>query len=79
MSVIKHVIHCFAQPLTDIFNESFLTGYFPDALKIANICLIYNNGDTFDLNNYRPIFLLPNFFKIIEKIMYKRLFSFLNS
>ena len=33
MSVIQRVIHCFAQALTYIFNKSFLTGFFPDALK----------------------------------------------
>ena len=27
MSVIKRVIHCFAQPITSIFNKSFLTGF----------------------------------------------------
>ena len=45
MSVIKRVIHCFAQPVTDIFYKSFFTSYFSDALKIANICPIYKNGD----------------------------------
>ena len=45
---------------------------FPSVLKIAK-------GSTLDYNNYRPVSLLSNVEKILEKFMYKRLYSFLNS
>ena len=35
-------------------------------------------GDASDINNYRPISLLSNISKILEKIMYSRVISFLN-
>jgi hypothetical protein len=36
---------------------------------------LYKKGDKSDLANNRPILLLPTFSKIIEKIIYKRLYS----
>ena len=64
-------------PLCKIINHSFQTGVFPDALKISEIIPIHKGGSTEDLNNYRPISLLSIFDKIIEKVMHKRLYNFL--
>ena len=59
-----------------IINQSFLTGKFHDALKISKVIPI-NSGETDDLNNYRTISLSSIFDKIIEKLMHKRLYEFL--
>ena len=37
---------------------------------------IHKKGDVQNLNNYRPIGLVSSFSKILEKIVYKRLYSF---
>ena len=58
---------------------SLLTGVYPDLLKIAKIIPIHKGGSTPDINNYRPISLLSIFDKIIEKLIHKRLYSFLES
>ena len=39
---------------------------------------VFKKGSTYDVNNYRPISLLPVLSKILEKLVYKRLVSFLN-
>ena len=54
-------------------NLSFTTGFVPNMLKIAKVCPIYKNGDKTDINNYRPISVLPSFSKIYEKLVYNRL------
>ena len=65
--------------LPHIINISLLTGVYPDLLKIAKIIPIHKGGSTQDINNYRPISLLSIFDKIIEKLIHKRLYSFLES
>ena len=67
-----------SQQLSDIFNKAFSTGQFPPVLKIAKIIPIHKKQSRVDYTNYRPISLLPNIEKIIEKLMYKRLSNFLD-
>jgi len=38
---------------------------------------LYKDGDPLDYSNYRPISLLTSFSKVIEKILHKRLYHFL--
>ena len=64
-------------PICRIINHSFMTGVFPDALKISEVIPIHKGGSTEEINNYRPISLLSVFDKIIEKLMHKRLYEFL--
>ena len=66
-------------PLAHIINMSFLTGEFPDLLKIVKVIPIHKGGSTQDINNFRPISLLSIFDKIMEKIMHKNLYSYLES
>jgi len=67
---------CFA--LADIFNISINNGIYPSKLKLAKIIPVFKTDDETDPNNYRPISLLSIFNKIFEKIMYKRLKSYLD-
>ena len=64
-------------PLSYIINLSFLKGEYPELLKTVKVIPIHKGGSTQDVNNYRPISLLSIFDKIIEKIMHKRLYNFL--
>jgi len=64
-------------PLVYIYNLCIQQSIFPDNLKVAVIKPIFKAGDRKNLNNYRPISLLSNFAKILEKIIKIRLISFL--
>ena len=76
--LLKRVIDIIARPLAHIFNVSFSSGAFPDTLKIARVVPIFKGGDHSKLVNYRPISILPCISKIIERLMYVRLYSYLS-
>ena len=63
--------------LAKIYNWGIENGKYPDDLKIAKVIALYKKGVKFDPNNYRPISLLSLFDKIFEKILCRRLVSFL--
>ena len=77
-TVVKSVRHCIASPLSHICNLSFVTGIFPDELKIANVVPIFKSGDEMVFSNYRPVSVLPVFSKVIERLMYNRLLKYIN-
>ena len=78
MSILKKVIHTIKLPLLHIFNNSLSSGIFPNELKISKVCPIFKHGKKTELNNYRPISILPSLSKIIEKLLYNRLEKYLN-
>ena len=78
METVKKWIDVIVKPLTNIFNKSFNTGVFPDSMKTAKVVPIFKSGNKSDFTNYRPISLLPQFSKILEKLFDIRFESFLN-
>ncbi|KAI5718591.1 hypothetical protein M8J77_023607 [Diaphorina citri] len=77
LGLIKHNIVSLAPPLVNIFNASFEEGIFPEKFKISKVCPIYKKGCRSDPKNYRPISLLPVFSKLLEKLVKRRLMSYL--
>ena len=65
--------------LADLFNLSFVTAIFPLVLKTAKVVPVFKKDSKLDYRNYRPISLSSNIEKILEKLMYKRLYIFLNN
>ena len=64
------------EPLTKLFNASLSSGMYPEKWKIANIHPIYKKkGSPSDPTNYRPISLLPCMSKLLEKIVFKRIYQ----
>jgi hypothetical protein len=66
-----------ASPLALIANICFTSGIHPDKLKIAKVIPIFKKGSKLLPSNYRPISLLSNINKILEKLVFPRVFSFL--
>ena len=64
--------------LTSIFKSSIDNGIFPSEWKVVRVTPIFKKGAESDLNNYRPISVLPIVSKIFEKIIYQQLYDYLN-
>ena len=77
--LLKKLLPALINPLTIVFNKSLAEGVFPEAMKKADVVPLYKSKDHQDSNNYRPISLLLTLSKLLEKIMYKRTYSFLES
>ena len=75
--LLKEIITHIAEPLCLIFNQSILTGEFPDDMKLAEVVPLYKSKEHYNESDYRPISLLTTISKILEKIVYKRVYKFL--
>ena len=71
-NIILSDIGILAPVLAHLINTSRESG------KIARVIPVYKNkGSKNMFGNYRPISLLPIFSKIIERLIYNKLFDFL--
>ena len=48
-------------------------------MKIARVIPLFKTRNTKEFSNYRPISLLPQFSKIVEKMYHLRLMAFIDS
>ena len=78
MKIIKAVVHCILKPLTYVCNISLSSGVFPDELKIAKVIPLFKTGAVNDVSNYRPVSLLPQMSKILEKLFEIRLRNYID-
>lgn len=77
--LIKRYAYVLCSPITHICNIAIDSGVFPSAFKKAIIKPIHKSGDRDCVNNYRPISILPAISKILERLVNKRLVSYLES
>ena len=67
-----------AESLTVIFNQSLITGIFPNEWKSARVTPLYkNSGKRTEPTNYRPISVIPVVAKVFERIIYDQIYKYL--
>ena len=68
-----------ASPLCKLFNKSLQSGAFPLIWKRACVTPVYEQkGPSSDPTNYRPISLLPTLSKILEKLIFNKIYDHLS-
>ena len=63
--------------LVRIFCNSITLGVFPEKLKLAKVTPVFKSEGNEYLTNYRPISVVVCFSKMLERIMYNRLYEHL--
>ena len=62
-----------------VSKVSIKQGIFPDSPKVAKVTPIFKSDAKGSISNYRPISILPVFLKVLERIMYNRVYNNLDS
>ncbi|UYV62957.1 hypothetical protein LAZ67_2002616, partial [Cordylochernes scorpioides] len=77
-NMIKNAFQLILPILHSLFNKCIQIGYFPKKWKTAALKIIAKPGKTnYELaKSYRPISLLSNFSKILEKILKNKIYEF---
>ena len=75
--VIKEAFKTLLTPLTYLYNVSLKEGIFPNSWKVATVVPIPKGGDRQQVGNLRPISLLPQPGKVLEKLVHGQIISFL--
>ena len=76
-NLLKELKHSIIHPLEIIFNRSIVEGVFPERMKLADVVPLHKSKDPLESTNYRPISLLLTISKLLEKVVYKRTYDFL--
>ncbi len=73
-----YILSFIAYPISTLINRSIETGYVPEALNIPKILPLYKSKEQHKMTSYRPIPIFLSISKVIEKVIHKRVYSFLN-
>ena len=77
-TLLKSLKSSISYPLFLIFTQSFNSGVFPTKMKEAEVIPLYKSKEPDHVLNYHSISLLMTISKLLEKLMYKRIYRFLD-
>ena len=78
VNIIKGNLDIVSNFVYSNFNNYLFSSNFPSYLKNANITPIFKKKDKGNIENYRPISILPDLSKVYERCMYIRIYEYLN-
>ena len=76
-TLLKDMGKSLSYPLSKIFNQSLTQGVFPNHMKLAEVIPLYKGKEHDLIINYQPISFLMTISKLLEKVVYKRVYTFL--
>ncbi|XP_044591441.1 uncharacterized protein LOC123269670 [Cotesia glomerata] len=74
----KCILPFFLEAITDLFNVSLSTGVFPEDWKLSHVIPIPKKAYPSNCEDYRPISLLPNFSKALERCVHDQFVKYIN-
>ena len=77
--MLREAAPAISASLTKLFNLSIQNSQLPDDWKIGNITPVHKKGKKELVENYRPISLTSLVVKTLERLIYNRVFAFVDS
>ena len=77
--IVKNSLSVYTRKLTTIINNCLKDGLYPNGLKLADVSPVFKRDDDLNKGNYRPVSILSHMSKVIERIFYKQIDSFITS
>lgn len=74
--LLKKCKFSLARPLCHLINLCFVSGTFPQHLKVSKVLPLHKKGDTHNIANYRAISLVSSVSKVIEMAINQQLMGF---
>ena len=75
--LLKETRETICKPLTILFNKSIQHKVYPKLWKQATVMPLFKKGDKSMPSNYRPVSLISCVGKVMERIMFKYIYNFL--
>ena len=77
--IIKLNEDIFAKFISNNFNHCIDEGKFPYELKHADVIPVHTKKDKCVKENYQPVSILTNIFKVFEKLSHNQLYSYFDN
>ena len=77
--ILKICADAISEPLAQLFNHSLAMNKFPSKWKFSHVVPVHKKNNRNDKGNYRPISLLCNISKVMERLVHDKLYSYLTS
>ena len=78
MKIIKDNIDVFSEFILHNFSNSIFDATFPSELKKADAIPVFKKKDQNNVENYRPVGILPNLSKIYERCLCDQMYKYFN-
>ena len=77
--LLKKIKNTMIIPLMYLINSCIREGVYPDLLKKSKVVPIHKRGDYNDINNYRPITLVPTLSKVFEYLLKDQMYTYFSA
>ena len=76
--VLKHCSSSLSRPIHHLFSQCLLQSYLPIEWRTHKIVPIFKSGDRSSVKNYRPISLLCCISKVLEHIIFDKVYDYIS-
>ena len=79
VKILKNGVNAYLSELTILISNWLKDEVFPNDLKLLDITPIFKKEDNLNKKSYRSVSILPHLSKVLERILYKQIDSFMKT